>query len=353
MARLHASHYPPLNESLLLIFARLIHSSSVESILGFLHSLGQISVQEKKLVPVKKNATDKYSSSFATELVPTTIDALPYLLSKWIQAQADIHAKYPSKVMHLALAKLLTYLFTSAQGVDALRNMECQGYVVVEPTKGSKRATRSRTAASSSSSHEPTYSKIPLTTKLMQLFLNEWKEWNETHQAQLRRDAKRAKKLAKQAEGGDDDDEDDDDDFDEDDEFDEDDDYSDDDDDAFIQQMQGKMGGGAGASPFAAADDYPDFGGPQSKSKFLTLSDMLDHHGGDFDELDGELEEEVFPESLTDPLSQVQLGPFLQNYVQEFARANGGAFLQETARWLDEKDQKLLQAVIAAPTVQQ
>jgi hypothetical protein len=365
VARLHASHYPPLNESLLLIFARLIHSSSVESILGFLLSLGQISVQEKKLVPVKKNVTDKYTSSFKTELVPTTVDALPYLLSKWITSQTEIHAKYPSKVMHLALAKLLTYLFTNVAGVEALRNMECQGYVIVEPTKKgapSKRNTRSQTAAStSSSSHEPQYTKVPLCSKLLQLFVREWKEYDDKNQSELKRHMKRAKKLAKEAGADGDDDEDADDDFeDEDDEFDDDeDDFSDENDEDFVNQMKAKVaGGGAGASPFAAAEDYADFGGPQSKNKLMTLSDMLDYHTGDLDDLDGEMEEEVFPESLTDPLNQIELGSFLQNYLKEFAAANGGAFLQEAARWLDDQDKKTLQdALIAraagAPPMQQ
>lgn len=345
VARLYSSHYPPLNESLLLIFARLIHSSGVESIVGFLRSLGTtIPVQEKKLVPMHAKSDDKYATSFKSEMYPATVEPLPYLLKKWAEAQSDVHARYPNKVLNLALAKVVTYLFTSAAGVDALRVIECQGYVILEPKPRGKPVTRSATAGGSSQ-HEPKYTKIPLTTKLIKLFVKEWKEWYDKDQAEMKNAIRRAKKLAAREAGEDDDDEDDYDE-DDDDEFDDDDDYDDDGDDDFIAKMQSKMGLSK-ASPFASASDFPDFGGPNSR-QLLTTSDFLDYHADDMDEFDGETEEELYPESLTDPLTQIELGPFLQNFLKEFAAANGGAFIQETARYLDAADQKLLDMAIKA-----
>lgn len=335
-----------------MIFARLIHSSGVDSILGFLLGLGRIEVQEKTLVPKRAKATDKYTSSFETVLKPTSVEALPYLIGKWMQTQADVHSKYPSKIMNLALAKLLTYAFANAAGVQQqLRNLECQGYVIVVPSskgaKPGKRVTRQDTAhGSSSSSSEPQYTKIPLSTKILRIFLQEWKEWSEKHERHLKAEAKRARRIARQAAGEDEeeDEDEDDDSFDEDEEF-EDEDSADD--DAFIARMKGKLSG-ASPSPFAAAEDYPDFGASGRGGGLMTLSDMLDHHA-DEEELDGELEEEAYPESLTDPLNEIQLGPYLQNFLLDFAQAAGGACMQEAAQYLDEADKQRLQACLAAP----
>ena len=338
VGRLHASVYPPLDESLLLVFARLIHSSGVESILGFLLSLGRITVQEKKMVKVKKNETDKYASELKPVLTPSTIDPVPFLIQKWLGALSDDSiAPYPSKVLYLALAKLLNYVFTPTAGVEALRNMECRGYVIVPPKSSNRKATRSQTAGSSS--HEPEYTKVPLSTKLISLFLSEWDSWNEKHQLELKRAMKRAKKAAGEEVDEDDDD---DEDFDSED-YDFEDDEDDDDDDAFISKMRGKMGGGPSGSPFANAEDY--FG---NNSKLISLSQMLDYHADDIDEFNAENEEEDYPESVTDPLNEIDLGPFLQNYLKEFASASNGAFLQETARWLNDKDKKLLETALQA-----
>lgn len=382
VARLHSSTYPPLTESLLMIFARLIHSSGADAIVGFLSSMGSIAVLEKKQVAVKKNPSDKYTSMLRTELVPGSVDALTYLLTRWMGAQAEVHASYPSKVLHTALAKLLSFLFASAEPARAaLRNMECRGYVV-DSGKGAaaagKRVTRAQTA-STGKSHEPAYTKIPLSTKLLAVLLNEWREWSEQEAARAKKQAKKLTKIAKAQAGGgggaglggdgasDDeyDSEDDyDDDDDDDDDFDEDEDFSDDDDDfiaKIIQQEKnakargGAGGAGAGASPFAAAEDFPDFGaskkggggGSGAGKQYMTLSDMLD--SDDAAELDEELEEEVYPEALTDPLNQLQLGPFIAGFFREFATLAQGAAIKEAAQWLSPSDQKLLEAALAAP----
>lgn len=348
---MYASNYPYLNESLLLLFARLIHSSSAESIVGFLSSLGTIPVMEKRLVPAKAKETDKYCSISKTELVPGSVEALPYLLTRWLNLQGDIHSRYPNKVLYAALTKLLTFLCSSAAGVEVLRGLQCQGYIVEQSVgKSNKRVTRSQTAASGVRP-EPQYTSMPLPAKILQLCVQQWREWAEADAEQRREEAKRAKRLAKlHGDGGDDAE----DDFDEDDEdFDEDDDFLDDDDDedddAFIARMRGGGAGGKGGpSPFAAASDYPDLGGPASKH-VMRLDQLLD--GTDeVDEFLEEVDDEVYPESLTDPIAKIEVGPFLQAYVKELAAANGGAILRDTARFLNEKDQKTLQTLLETPT---
>lgn len=357
VVRLHSSLYPPLDQSLILVFARLIHSSSVETVLSIVAGLGRIQAQEKELVRVKTNQSDQYASFTQTVLKTVEVDALPFLISKWIRTQEDRVQNYPSKVLHLALVKLMTYIFTpSAPGADLLRNLECRGYIVPAKVEKKRPVTRQATAASgNSSSHEPEYTKIPLSAKLLSMFLKEWKDWEAQHAVRLKAEARRAKRLAREA-GEDvaddeDDDEDYEDDYDDDDgEFDDDDDG--DDDSEWIKQMQGKMGaGGQGKSPFASADDFPDLGrgALAGNQKLMTLSDMLDHHAGDEFELDGETEEEIFPESVSDPLNAIQLGPFVQNFVREFAQAQNGAMVQEAGRYLDEADQKVLHALMESP----
>lgn len=350
--RLYSAVKPPLIESLLLVFARLVHSTSAGAVVSFLSTLGRVRVVQKELVRIKARPTDKYATSVQTQMVEKEVVALPYLLSKWIEAQQDIHAPYPNKVLHSALAKLAIFLYSGegagATGGDeasraALRNIECKGYVV-QPPKGAapaKRQTRAQTAATGAS-HEPQYSKIPLSTKLLHTFLHEWKE---QRQKQLERE-KRAARMA----GGDDDDEDDgsDDDDDDEGEFDD----SDDDDEDFIARMQAKVrGGGAGSaskSPFAAASDFPSLGASGAeRGKLIEISDMLDMH--EAEELDEECAEEVYPESLTDPLDKIELAPFLHAFIKDFSALAQGAALRDAAQWLSPADKKVLDAALAAP----
>lgn len=354
MVRLHSSLYPPLDQSLILVFARLIHSSSVEMVLGIVAGLGRIQAQQKELERIKQKATDQYASFSRTVLKPVEVDALPYLISKWITTLSDRMARYSSKILHLALIKLMTYIFTpSAPGSDMLRNLECQGYIIPAKPEPKKRPhTRQTTAASgNSSSHEPSYTRIPLSTKLLSMFLKEWSDWSARHAVQMKAKARKARRLAREA--GEDvpeeEEEDEEDEYfedDEDGEFDDDDD--DEDDSEWIKQMHGKMSGGAGKSPFAAAEDFQDMGrgALAGNSKLMTLSDLLDAH--DEFQFDGETEEELHPESLTDPLNEIQLGPYVQSFVKEFGQAQNGAMLHEAGRYLDQKDQEMLQALMNA-----
>jgi hypothetical protein len=362
-----------LIESLLLVFSRLIHSSpgGASSIVSFLASLGRIDVQEKQMVRVKANPHDKYASILKQQMVAAQVDALPFLLTKWVTFQREIHASYPTKVMLAALVKLVTFLYSNEGGAGldgaraALRSLECTGYPIETPAaKGaaaSKRQTRSATLASGQRP-EPAFSKIPLPTKILSIVLAEWRE----HKAKADAKAKRvAKKLARATgQDDDDDDEDDDEDYDsddDDDEFDDEDDSADDDD--FIAKMVAReravaqRGGGAAASsaasPFADASDFPDLGarrggggGGGGGKQLLQLSDMLDMH--EAAELDEELEGEVYPEASSDPLNDLALEHFLQAFLRDFAATAQGAALQDAAKWLSPKDQTLLNLALAS-----
>lgn len=364
VARLHSSHYPPLTESLLLVFARLIHSSGVESILRFLGGMGSIPVLNRVLTRVKKNAHDKYASEVRVEMVPATVDALQYLLTRWMQSQSEIHASYPNKVLYSALIKLLTFMFTPASqaagGADdasraALRNLECKGYVIEAPASA-KRASRSATAAGAK--HEPEYRAVPLSTKVLMLLLAEWGEYNEKQRALAKKAAKRLARASGGAGGGAGGDSEDSDDFDSEDDDDyEDEDDDEDDEDDFVAQMVAKDrankarggggGAGSGASPFADASDYPDLGAKGGK-KYITLEDMMNSHE-EAEEIDAELESEVYPEALTDPLAQVELGPAIQGFLAQFRGASNGACMQEAAQYLSPADRKMLDQALAAP----
>ena len=318
------------------------------------------------LTRVLKNPTDKYASEVRVDNVPGTVDALQYLLTRWMQSQAEIHASYPNKVLYTALIKLLTFMFTpaaAAGGADdasraALRNLECKGYVI-ESAAPAKRASRSATAAGAK--HEPEYRAVPLSTKVLMLLLAEWSEFNEKQRAAQKKAAKRLAHAAgsSAAGGGDSDDSED---YDSEDDGDFEDDEDEDDEDDFVAQMiarekanKGRGGGGAGASgasPFADASDYPDLGakggGGAGGKKYLTLEDMMNSHE-EFEEMDEELEAEVYPEALTDPLASVELGPAIQSFLAQFRGAANGACMQEAAQYLSPADRKLLDQALAAP----
>lgn len=243
--RMYSAEFPDLIEGLLLVFARLFHAHGLQ-ILSFLSQAGELPVK-KKIVHHTPATPDCPYPAVKTEYQEITINAMTFVLGKWCQGQADFHYPYPTKVSLTALLHLLDV------ADDSIANIPVQGYPIID--QKAKRKTRSQSKGESPLK----FTQIPLATKIMSLAVQEWKEQKE---ARIRKE-----------QGGDDEDE-----------------GDDDDDEDFSFQLKGKPT----SSVFADADDL----------KFMNLSDLIGMQGGDDDD---DIEEEMYPESVVDPINKIDL----------------------------------------------
>lgn len=339
VVRLYSSVYPPLIESLLLVFARLIHASEAgpANFLNFLTSLGEIQVERKEVRREKEKPTDKYAKIVKTVVVRENVNALHFVLDKWLQAQEDIHGVYVTKVYLTALTKLLL------TQDPRLQSIQTKGQLVQAPASSSS-SSRPATRGTADASKAAQYTIITAPAKIISLVIRSWKEAVDAQEMKL----KRQEKKAKQNENKDDDDEDDDDNLDdyEDDEDDDEFNDDDDDDDAFIRGIIQKAGKYKNQGPsFAPADEA----GGLAKDAYIRLSDFADLN--DVDEAE-ELESELYPEAKNDPLNEIQLQTFLPHLLHSVAASNPAA-LHAHASTLENKEKEWLNQLILAAAAQQ
>ena len=132
--RLASAKYSSLKQSLLMVFARLMHRDS-DTVMQMVRSLPAITD------PVKA----------------TTMPAFAFLAEQWVAEQPAFTGKFQVKVSLLALARLYT-----AHGA-ACAQLAVQGDLVVDVTE--KRRTRSQ------GRRKLQYASVPLSLRIMQLLL--------------------------------------------------------------------------------------------------------------------------------------------------------------------------------------
>jgi hypothetical protein len=115
-ARLLSAQHPYLIESLLLVFARLLHVQGLGA-LQLLIELGD--------VEVLSSVTDRNNQQAITRL-----NGLQGIINKWCQHYHDVTGRYAMRVITLALVALLRLAFS---GCATLAQLPVQGYPVLQP----------------------------------------------------------------------------------------------------------------------------------------------------------------------------------------------------------------------------
>jgi len=295
---LASSEYPSLTEHLLVFFARLLHTRD-SAFLDFLQQLGSLNIVRNK----------------QTENVP----ALQFVLSKWIEAQKDVHTQYYIKVTLTALAKFLQIRD------PRISSIAVQGYPIVDPNAAAPRSTRSRPAVVQ-------YGPIPLPVAVVRALLRAWAEQldrvpDDRPQAE---DAQSEDSDADPAER-----------------------------DMLHQYLKqtgnvpsrNGAGGNSGGSTFAPApagfgDSDHEIDGDDDEYMDLDeiLQQAIDLQGanGDADAQD-DLHD---PEKDSDPICSIDIRVFVQQLFSAFA-AQDATTLQQLASFLSPADQQVLREVLA------
>jgi len=167
VVRLHSAEYPLLQESLLMVFARLIHTHGINA-LDLLASFGTLDVKVKEK-HIKPSTSQSLYPVVEYKLVDSKVHAFTSVFQKWVHAQTlDIRNPYPTKVLLMALSKLLTLPTDKAV---ALEKIPVDGYPIVSEKKKKERKVKTR---SQTKSNPLKYSQIPLSAKIVSLLLQEW-----------------------------------------------------------------------------------------------------------------------------------------------------------------------------------
>jgi hypothetical protein len=282
------------------VFARLVHAHGV-NILNFLQTIGVVSVALTVQHEVPPSPGESTTRLLSTKQ-PAQINALEFVLQKWVLAQDDFHATYPTKVSLTALAKLL--MFQDAR----IHSIAAQGYPIVEERKGNKPSTRR------SKQGLTRFSSIPLPSKIVSAMLKEWREQCKSLKE------KEELKSGTAASGSDDDVDDD-----------------DDDEGGVVIHTAAKSKGKK--SPFV---DAIEWNARDPDTKYIDLSELCD----DSDE-EAELMEEAYPEMTEDPLNTVDLRVFVADCLRTCATQHKD-LLMECAKSLNPEDQTTLQQLLAS-----
>eukprot|EP00462_Mataza_sp_D1_P008700 CAMPEP_0175158070 /NCGR_PEP_ID=MMETSP0087-20121206/22595_1 /TAXON_ID=136419 /ORGANISM="Unknown Unknown, Strain D1" /LENGTH=1039 /DNA_ID=CAMNT_0016445833 /DNA_START=20 /DNA_END=3140 /DNA_ORIENTATION=+ len=171
VVRLHSSVFPPLTESLLLVFARLVNAHG-PMVLGFLNSLGQLEVQRKVKNEVAPTLEVPYPTITWSQQ-PAQVHALQFVMQKWVMSQEDFHAPYPTKLSVTALCKVMEM----PEMQSALHAISTQGYPIVDTSNSSRRQTRRSKAATLQ------YTELPLPSKIVSVLVKEWDEQDRSKKA--------------------------------------------------------------------------------------------------------------------------------------------------------------------------
>lgn len=160
------------------------------------------------------------------KLEPKRVNALQFVMQKWVLAQDDFHAPYATKVSLTALSKLLELQDTRVMAIAA------QGYPIVDLASENRRVTRR-----SARNNPLRYTEISVSSKILIAMVKEWQE-------QLKSKADKAKLAAGDLGSDDEGDEGDEGDYEEEDE---------EEDNGFKLKRRGES-----ASPFVDADKFDD-----------------------------------------------------------------------------------------------
>jgi Importin-beta N-terminal domain len=336
LLRLSCTYALSLSQSLLKIFARMVHRNP-NTFVEIMMKMGRIT----GTVPVKSNfpashadraAGSAHAHVHATESEDRDFVALPFLLQKWTEEQSSISGKYLVNLLLSALCKLVQL------DNDKINSLPVRGYSRVEQNNDSKQNgskkyfTRGASKAGAAQQETLVYSQIPFATRVMSLLLQ---EWNSLVERDLKNKNKKGGAVPDNAADwmkqfisglqGDDGS------FNENDSGDEFD-FGGDDDDAFTATLSTL--GGDGAAIFAPAGDSDD----EIDAGRQFLSDIMGNYYDD----DAQHEEELIdPEAGVDPLKDLNLIEFLENFVSGFAQHNNQGF-RNTVQALSSGDNDYL-----------
>eukprot|EP01006_Ploeotia_vitrea_P037115 TRINITY_DN66091_c6_g1_i1.p1 TRINITY_DN66091_c6_g1~~TRINITY_DN66091_c6_g1_i1.p1 ORF type:complete len:1211 (+),score=690.25 TRINITY_DN66091_c6_g1_i1:43-3675(+) len=311
--RLHASHYATLTQTLLLVFARLVHSQGAAGVVSFLVQLGTMQLRVRTATQAIQGTLGADKSQWPVE----NVQALQFVLQRWVDMQPDFLGSYDANVTLSALAKLVML------NDSRVNNVPCKGVPVDGPSTQFANADGSQRV-------QTKWTTVPFVAKVVSLMASRWDyiQLSKNRNEKLQRNVARAVGGGAAASGlGD-----------------------------IVDLGFGTGGNGDGSSlNFGGGDDFDDDYDDDLDDDDLDDDDFDALGYGDEDDLDGldlshlltmamdDDVDESDPEIVQDPLFKMHLGNFIIKFMQNMASS-----MQAIGQHLSKDEQESVQSILSA-----